>query len=182
MGGSNFFSAGASVSRLSVGEGSGATGGYDAYVDNVGLTQNGRTAVYDFEAQIAVPEPATWARILGGSGMVGGMMRSKRRRSKCWLLVRELQHVGRREGSSVDGLVVGPPACTMSDSASGDRNGALRPTCQVRRTEFSRRACYFTQLSASSYAARRFGVSIIGCPAYSRRPQAPEDVIGPVEL
>jgi len=75
---SSFFTNAASVSGLSVGAGSGASGGYHAYVDNVAFTQNGATTTYNFEVS-AVPEPTTWAMMLGGFGMVGGALRRRRK-------------------------------------------------------------------------------------------------------
>lgn len=78
---SAFFTGAATVSGLSVGAGSGASAGYHAYVDNVAFTRDGTTTTYNFEVQSAVPEPATWAMMLGGFGMVGGAMRRRRRQA-----------------------------------------------------------------------------------------------------
>lgn len=71
---------GATVSGISVGAGSTAGVGYHAFADNVSLTRNGVTTTYNFEiAGGAVPEPATWAMLILGMGLVGGTMRSRRR-------------------------------------------------------------------------------------------------------
>lgn len=70
---------GATVSGFSVGVGSGATIGYHAFADNVTLATRAGSTTYNFEVA-AVPEPATWAMMLGGFGLAGAAMR--RRNSK----------------------------------------------------------------------------------------------------
>lgn len=64
-------SANAYVGAVYIGVGSGIGAGYLAYADNV--TANGTT--YNFEG---VPEPATWAMMIMGFGVVGSVARRRR--------------------------------------------------------------------------------------------------------
>ena len=74
---SDQYSAGAYVSAISVGAGSGATAGYHAFVDNITVGRSdGSSTTYNFES--AVPEPATWAMMILGFGAVGATMRRRR--------------------------------------------------------------------------------------------------------
>jgi hypothetical protein len=62
-------------------------GGSSEAVDEVRITGGAGNFVLDdltFETGVvsAVPEPATWAMLLGGFGMLGGAMRSARRKQK----------------------------------------------------------------------------------------------------
>ncbi len=68
---------GATVSGFSVGAGSGALPTYHAFADNVMLTTTGGSTTYNFESDAmgAVPEPATWAMLILGFGLIGGAMR-----------------------------------------------------------------------------------------------------------
>lgn len=74
------YSPDATISGLSVGAGSGAGTDYHAFVDNIAFTDGNGTRSYNFELAGAVPEPATWAMMVGGVGIVGGAMRGRRRR------------------------------------------------------------------------------------------------------
>ena len=66
------------VTGMSVGVGSGWTGSFKGAVDDVNVNfANGPHASYNFEVA-SVPEPASWAMMLGGFGLVGGMMRRRR--------------------------------------------------------------------------------------------------------
>jgi hypothetical protein len=66
------------VSGMSIGAGSGWTGSFKGAVDDVSVDfANGPHATYNFEVA-PVPEPASWAMMLGGFGLVGGMMRRHR--------------------------------------------------------------------------------------------------------
>ena len=69
------------VSGMSIGVGSGWTGSFQGAVDNVHVAfANGPGATYNFEvaATGAVPEPASWAMMLGGFGLIGGAMRRRK--------------------------------------------------------------------------------------------------------
>lgn len=80
---STFYTDSARVSALSVGAGSGAGANYHGFADNVKLALNdGTSTTYNFELPGVVPEPATWAMMIGGFGMVGGSMRYRRRQTK----------------------------------------------------------------------------------------------------
>lgn len=75
---------GARVSGFSVGVGSGFTAGYHAFADNVTYSTEAGSTTYNFEVATgmgAVPEPATWAMMLLGFGMIGFGMRYGVRRS-----------------------------------------------------------------------------------------------------
>lgn len=74
------YSQNAFVSAISVGAGSGALTTYHAFADNVVLGTTAGNTTYNFELAAAggVPEPATWAMMIGGIGMVGGAMRRRR--------------------------------------------------------------------------------------------------------
>src|SRR5574338_22551 len=70
------------VSAFGVGDGSGAGAGFDAFADHLTLATNNEafgTRTYDFQVAAAVPEPATWATMLLGFGLVGGAMRRRRK-------------------------------------------------------------------------------------------------------
>ena len=83
---SDNYSANAFVSAISVGDGSGALPTYHAFADNVRLgTVDGMTTTYNFElvgSTSAVPEPASWAMMFGGIGIVGGAARFRRKRTR----------------------------------------------------------------------------------------------------
>ena len=65
---------------LSTGNGSGWSGTYSGAVDNISFTAGGATTSYNFEVNApAVPEPATWALMIGGVGVIGGAMRRRNR-------------------------------------------------------------------------------------------------------
>jgi hypothetical protein len=68
------------VSGMSIGIGSGWTGTFEGAVDNVNVAfAGGPNVTSNFEvASGAVPEPASWAMMLGGLGLIGGMMRRRR--------------------------------------------------------------------------------------------------------
>ncbi len=72
----NSFAAGSFVTAISVGSGGGA-GAYHAFADNVTLTTGTGSTTYNFEVA-AVPEPASWALMLTGFGLVGAAMRRRR--------------------------------------------------------------------------------------------------------
>jgi hypothetical protein len=68
------------VTGMSIGVGSGWTGSFKGAVDDVSIAfGGGPQATYNFEvASGAVPEPASWAMMLGGFGLVGGAMRRRK--------------------------------------------------------------------------------------------------------
>lgn len=71
---------GFTVLGLSTGIGSGFFGNYVGAVDNVSFTAAGNTRSWNFEVTEAagvVPEPATWAMMIGGIGAIGGTMRRR---------------------------------------------------------------------------------------------------------
>jgi hypothetical protein len=71
----SLFSANAYVTGLSFGAGSGFGAGFVGFVDNVGVrSPNGNDFTINFEA---VPEPATWAMMIGGFGFVGAAARRR---------------------------------------------------------------------------------------------------------
>jgi hypothetical protein len=71
----SLFSANAYVTGLSFGAGSGFGGQFVGFVDNVGIrSPNGNNFVVNFEA---VPEPATWAMMIGGFGFIGAAARRR---------------------------------------------------------------------------------------------------------
>lgn len=68
------------VSGLSIGVGSGWNGGtFSGALDHVAYDfGSGNATTFDFQvADSAVPEPATWAMMIGGFGMIGGAMRRR---------------------------------------------------------------------------------------------------------
>ena len=77
----NTYSSNAFVSGLSIGVGSGAGSGFNANVDNLAFTTDLGTTRYNFAeaSAAAVPEPASWAMMIGGFGLVGGSLRRKRK-------------------------------------------------------------------------------------------------------
>lgn len=69
------------VTGISVGVGSGWTGGtFRGAVDNVSYNFGDDMTSFNFEVGSAVPEPATWALLILGFGGVGAAMRHRRRR------------------------------------------------------------------------------------------------------
>ena len=74
------YGANAFVSAFGVGNGSGAGISFNALADNLALTTTAGTRSVNFasSATSAVPEPATWAMMLMGFGMVGAGLRSRR--------------------------------------------------------------------------------------------------------
>jgi hypothetical protein len=74
--------AGFTVLGLSTGLGSGWNGTYGGAVDNINFNTTSGNRSWNFEvagAAGAVPEPATWAMMLVGFGMVAGASRYRRR-------------------------------------------------------------------------------------------------------
>ena len=67
---------GYTVLGLSTGTGSGFSGSYAGAVDNIAFTAGGNTRSWNFEVA-AVPEPATWAMMIGGIGAIGGTLRRR---------------------------------------------------------------------------------------------------------
>ena len=68
----------ATIVGLSTGSGSGWNGGtYRGAVDNISFTAGAETKSYNFEVA-AVPEPASWALMIGGFGLAGAMVRRRR--------------------------------------------------------------------------------------------------------
>jgi hypothetical protein len=78
------FGAGSLVYGLSSGIGSGWDGSYTGAVDNISVTQNGRTTTFNFELAptSTVPEPATAALLGGGLLGVMGIGAARRRRAR----------------------------------------------------------------------------------------------------
>ncbi|NNM75849.1 PEP-CTERM sorting domain-containing protein [Sphingomonas sp. ID1715] len=71
----SLFSANAYVTGLSFGAGSGFGAGFVGFIDNVGVrSPNGNNFTVNFEA---VPEPATWAMMIGGFAFVGAAARRR---------------------------------------------------------------------------------------------------------
>ncbi len=70
----------------SVGVGNGGCPGdcsnFSAFADNLSLTTDSTTRTYDVQAAAAVPEPATWAMMMIGFGVVGASMRRRQRSVK----------------------------------------------------------------------------------------------------
>jgi hypothetical protein len=66
------------VTGVQLGVGSGWNGNFAGAVDNVRFSFGDASAAYNF-AVAAVPEPATWAMMIGGFGFIGGALRSRRR-------------------------------------------------------------------------------------------------------
>ena len=74
------------VTGYNIGVGSGWTDGTQAgtglfrgALDNIAITNDAGTQSFNFEVAGAVPEPASWAMLIGGFGVVGGTLRSRRR-------------------------------------------------------------------------------------------------------
>ena len=75
----SYFSANAFITGVSFGAGSGFGSNFVGYLDNARLsTTGGDTFVVNFEAAQAVPEPATWAMMIAGFGLVGGIARRRK--------------------------------------------------------------------------------------------------------
>jgi hypothetical protein len=68
------------ISAFGVGNGGDAGATFRAYADNVVLTTDAGSRGYDFAATAAVPEPATWAMMILGFGMIGSALRRHTRR------------------------------------------------------------------------------------------------------
>jgi hypothetical protein len=73
----DLYSRGAFISAFGVGNGGGAGADFNALADNVTLTTDAGSTGYDFQAAAAVPEPATWAMMIMGFGLVGAAMRRR---------------------------------------------------------------------------------------------------------
>ena len=76
----SFFSDQTYVTGVSFGAGSGFGAGFTGYVDDAHLNlTNGDSVSFNFEpaAAAAVPEPASWAMMIGGFGLVGGALRRR---------------------------------------------------------------------------------------------------------
>ena len=76
-----FFSGNTNVSGFSIGAGSGFGSGYTGYADYLRVATNAGATTFNFElasATAAVPEPATWAMMIAGFGLVGGAMRRRK--------------------------------------------------------------------------------------------------------
>ena len=75
------YAAGSFVGGISVGNGSGALTTYHAFADNVTLTTGAGSTTWNFNltatAAPAVPEPASWAMMIAGFGLVGTAMRRR---------------------------------------------------------------------------------------------------------
>jgi hypothetical protein len=83
---SSYYGAGATVSGISVGAGSGAGADYHAFADNVTYTTTQGSTTYNFETLVsAAPEPATWGMMIVGFGIVGGATRRQKRGERALL-------------------------------------------------------------------------------------------------
>jgi hypothetical protein len=72
--------AGTVINSLEIGVGSGWGGSFDGAVDNVSIDLGSKgqiSANFQLKASPAVPEPATWAMMMLGFGMVGYSLRRK---------------------------------------------------------------------------------------------------------
>jgi hypothetical protein len=76
-----YFSADARVIGLSFGVGSTVGSNFTGFVDNAAITTTAGVDRLNFDVA-AVPEPATWAMMLVGFGMVGASARYRRRSTK----------------------------------------------------------------------------------------------------
>lgn len=66
------------VYGVSIGVGSGWSGAFTGAVDNVAFNfTNGPSANFNFEVAAGVPEPASWALMIAGFGLVGGALRRR---------------------------------------------------------------------------------------------------------
>ena len=75
----SFFSDSAYVTGLSFGAGSGFGSQFVGYVDNVNVGVADNLFKINFETTAAaVPEPASWAMMIGGFGVVGGALRRRK--------------------------------------------------------------------------------------------------------
>jgi len=72
------YSSDAYVSAFGVGNGGTAGNDFHALADNVTLTTRAGSLGYDFQ-EGAVPEPATWAMMVAGFGVLGTAMRRRQR-------------------------------------------------------------------------------------------------------
>lgn len=66
------------VTGVQIGVGSGWNGSFAGAVDNVAFDFGDGESRYNF-AVAAVPEPASWAMMIGGFGFIGGALRARRR-------------------------------------------------------------------------------------------------------
>jgi hypothetical protein len=72
----SYFSGNAFITGVSFGAGSGFGSNFVGYIDNVrGTTVGGDVGIVNFEA---VPEPATWAMMIGGFAFVGAAARRRK--------------------------------------------------------------------------------------------------------
>jgi len=69
---------GATIIGLSTGSGSGFNGLFKGAVDNISITAGRTTQSWNFEVATPTPEPATWAMMIAGFGVVGGALRRRR--------------------------------------------------------------------------------------------------------
>jgi hypothetical protein len=79
-----YFSPDAKVIGISFGAGSGSGNDFTGFVDNVRVSTSGGDDAINFEVPTpsgAVPEPASWAMMVGGFGLVGAAMRSRRKQT-----------------------------------------------------------------------------------------------------
>jgi hypothetical protein len=75
----SYFSANAFITGVSFGAGSGYGSNFVGFVDNVRATTIGAdTYIANFES--SVPEPATWAMMIGGLGFAGAAVRRRKRK------------------------------------------------------------------------------------------------------
>jgi hypothetical protein len=73
----SFFSSNAFITGVSFGAGSGFGSNFVGFVDNVrASTTGGDTYIANFES--SVPEPATWALMIGGFGFIGAAARRRK--------------------------------------------------------------------------------------------------------
>ncbi|RZM10227.1 MAG: PEP-CTERM sorting domain-containing protein, partial [Sphingomonas sp.] len=75
--------AGYNVIGVSAGHGGGAGTGFHAFVDNITVAGVNGTTTYNFNVTdpvSAVPEPASWAMLIGGFGVMGGTLRTRARK------------------------------------------------------------------------------------------------------
>ena len=74
----SFFAGSTDVSGFSIGAGSSFGAGYTGYADYLRVATATGSTTFNFELAAQAPEPASWAMMIGGFGMVGAALRRRR--------------------------------------------------------------------------------------------------------